>query len=193
MNGGTRTPEYLAKFPTGLSPGMSDGDFHLSEGSAILVYLCRANGFTDWYDPRDVKAAARTDQYMSHHHGGARRVSNEVFRPMMTSLLGKTEWTDEVAAAAKKVSSREAANFERAFLPKGGPAFITGSKPTIADLLAYPEFAQVPQVLGPDFELEEGRAKEWVQRMSELDHHDDVHGTTFKLGKLFQSKNGGKK
>ena len=40
--GGSRHPEYLAKFPTGTIPSIEDHDtgFVLSESHAIMSYLC---------------------------------------------------------------------------------------------------------------------------------------------------------
>jgi glutathione S-transferase len=68
--------------------------------------------------------------------------------------------------------------------------FIVGDTVSIADLLAYPELAQIPQLLGINYgEWQELEAlRRWLDRMAKLPHHDDVHRTVSKLGKLYQSK-----
>jgi glutathione S-transferase len=113
---------------------------------------------------------------------------------MMVALLGRIEWTDEVVADVMKHRDREAARFSSVYLQDG--PFIAGSTPTIADLFAYTEIAQVPQVLGSDFDFDastHGELKEWLARMKELPHHEDVHRTTYKLGAMFQDQVLGKK
>jgi glutathione S-transferase len=63
--------------------------------------------------------------------------------------------------------------------------YIAGDSPTIADLLAYCELAQVPQALGYHYEnLPE--LESWLESMSQLPHHDDVHKSLFKLGNMIQ-------
>jgi len=57
-------------------------------------------------------------------------------------------------------------------------------EPTIADLFAYCEIAQVPQ-LGI-MEVENSRVSKWINRISGIEHHDDVHRSLFKLSAIFQ-------
>jgi len=40
--GKTRTPQYIAKFPTNLAPAIEHGSVCVAENNAILRYLCRA-------------------------------------------------------------------------------------------------------------------------------------------------------
>jgi len=84
-----------------------------------------------------------------------------------------------------------AKRFQHKFLVNNPSGYIVeGDSPTIADLLAYPDLAQIPQIMGIDYsewpELEPLRI--WMGKMSELPHHDDVHQTVYKIGKLYQSK-----
>ena len=47
--GGSRHPDYLAKFPTGTIPSLEDKEtgFVLSESHAIMGYLCNKYKWTD--------------------------------------------------------------------------------------------------------------------------------------------------
>jgi glutathione S-transferase len=47
-----RGPEYRAKFPTGLSPAIEDGDVRISESAAIALYLAHQHGRLIPSDPR---------------------------------------------------------------------------------------------------------------------------------------------
>lgn len=62
-------------------PVIHDGDFILTESSAILRYVRRKypDLFTDYWYPADVKAQARVDEYMSWAHNGIRMVVGLAF------------------------------------------------------------------------------------------------------------------
>ena len=51
-----------------------DGDFNLSEGAAILIYLAQSNKKTDWL-PEDVKTQARVHEWLHWTHTSIRKVS----------------------------------------------------------------------------------------------------------------------
>lgn len=208
--GGTRTKEYKDKFPTGLSPAIDDNGFKLAEGGAIMKYgwalalnpprasltrlcapryLCVKEGWTDFY-PTDLQQQALVDQYLSNHHSTTRKMTMKVFHPMMMSFMGKQEWDADAGAKAKDTSVFIASKFQDVFLKE---RFIAGGDaPTIADLAAYTEIAQVEQVLGSEYSFEGredmARLNEWLGEIKGLKAHDDVHRTVSKLGQLFQAK-----
>lgn len=206
--GETRTPEYRRKFPLGLVPAIEDADctppLRLSEASAIMMYLCEKNGWDDFY-PEGVQKRAKIIEYVSHHNESARMMTRKIIFPTNIWLFsenasGKPSWgegvphlshnprdLEKVKAAIRDVAKR----FQHKFLLANSSGYIVeGNAPTIADLLAYPEFAQIPQIMGIDYaewpELEPLNV--WLNKMSELPCHDDVHRTVFKIGKIFKSK-----
>ena len=83
-----------------------------------------------------------------------------------------------------------AKRFEHKFLNDDSKSFIVGDTPTIADLLAYPEIAQISMIMGTEYnewqELE--RLRSWLGKMETLPFHDDVHRTVCKIGKMYKSK-----
>jgi len=175
-------------FPLQLSPAMDDEGFRLSEGTAIATYLCKKHNLTQW-SPVDLQTEARVNEYLSAHHSTTRKMTHKAFHPMMVSLLGKKEWTPELHASVKEESHKIALKFSDVFLKSD--AFIAGSSPTVADLFAYAEVAQIPQVLGSDFAFtaaEFDRLNAWLAAMSALPYHDDVHRTVGKVGEMFQQK-----
>jgi glutathione S-transferase len=213
MKGENRTPQYRGQFPLGLIPAIEDdpGDgktIALSEASAIMIYLCDKNKWNDMYpssnnNPSDIRQRALINEYISHHNESTRLMTRKVIRPGLNGLFaaegnlspGMTHSLSRSPADLAKLKSTirdTAKRFQHKFLvnSRGSSDFIVGDTPTIADLLAYPDLAQIPQILGIDYgefpELEELR--QWLDRMAKLPYHDDVHRTATKLGKLYQSK-----
>lgn len=214
MKGENRTKDYRAKFPVGLIPAIEDdpGDgktIALSEASAIMIYLCDKNKWNDMYpssinNPSDIRQRALINEYISHHTESTRLMTQNVIRPGFKELFAaKGNFSSGMTKHALSKSPDDllklkstirdiAKRFQHKFLVNSRESsnFIVGDHPTIADLLAYPDLAQIPQILGIDYcewpELEELR--QWLDRMAKLPYHDDVHRTTMKLGKLYQSK-----
>ena len=94
---------------------------------------------------------------------------------------------------AKKMIRDVAKRFQHKFLLDGdgySKPFIVDDSPTIADLLAYPDLAQIPQIMDIHFsEWDElGPLCSWIGRMERLPYHDDVHRTVSKIGRLYKSK-----
>ena len=213
MKGENRTADYRAKFPLGLIPAIEDdpGDgktFALSEASAIMIYLCDKHKWNDMYpssnnNPSDIRQRALINEYISHHNESTRLMTRKVIRPGLSGLFaaegnlspGMTHSLSKSPSDLIKLKSTirdTAKRFQHKFLvnSRGSSDFIVGDTPTIADLLAYPDLAQIPQILGIDYEEwpELEQLRQWLDRMAKLPYHDDVHRTTTKLGKLYQSK-----
>ncbi len=62
LTGEQLKPEFLAINPNGLVPVLEDGDFRLTESSAILKYLADKAGSPAY--PKDLKARARVHEWM---------------------------------------------------------------------------------------------------------------------------------
>jgi glutathione S-transferase len=215
MKGENRTNEYRSKFPLGLIPAIEDdpGDgktLALSESSAIMIYLCDKHKWNDFYPSinrnsdgaPNIRRRALINEYISHHNESTRMMTRKVIQPGLTGLFiaegnllsgrrHSLSRSPEDVIKLKSTIRDVAKRFQHKFLTREEKSdFIVGNTVTIADLLAYPDLAQIPQILGIDYgewpELEELR--KWLDRMAKLPYHDDVHHTAMKLGKIYQSK-----
>jgi hypothetical protein len=114
MKGDCKTEEYLGLFPTGLSPGLQiqyqDEDkhnFHLTEGSAIMQYLCELHGWTQWWpaaagstdSPAVIEERAVLCSYLSSHHSTTRNISKVAFFRLMRSIMGLGTFDEDAARA----------------------------------------------------------------------------------------------
>lgn len=220
-SGETRTTEYRRKFPLGLIPAIEDTDttppFALSEASAIMIYLCEKNGWDDFYPKNNIQRRAKIHEYISHHNESTRIMTRKIIFPTMKWMfsgesrgVGSGASTTGVAhlshgaqdmqktkSAIRDVAKRFqhkflAADNDDSTLSSSGGYIVEGDTPTIADLLAYPDLAQIPQIMGIDYREEWPEELEplsnWMDKMAQLPCHDDIHRTVNKIGKLYQSK-----
>lgn len=56
-----KSPAFLALNPFGQIPVLEDGDIVIADSNAILVYLAKKAGRTDWL-PEDAEGAARVQR-----------------------------------------------------------------------------------------------------------------------------------
>ena len=156
MKGEHLGPAYLALNPNGLVPLLEDGDFRLTESSAILKYLAdqidspaypkalkeraRVNEAMDWINSnlyRDFGYGVAYPQMFPHH----RRASDALQEGTLTWAQGKTRaWLTTL---------------DKSILGPNKP-FLCGDKVTIADYFGAPiltlgdllraDFAQYPNV-----------------------------------------------
>lgn len=184
----------------------------ISEASAIMIYLCEKYGWEDFY-PTNLHTRAKIHEYISHHNESARMMTRKVIFPTTKWMFsegaqaGMPSRDDSIITSHLSHSARDiekvkvtirdiSKRFQHKFLAANkNSSYIggIGESPTIADLLAYPELAQIPQIMGIDYSKEWGEGefdllKAWMDKMEELPYHDDIHRTVFKIGKLYKSK-----
>lgn len=134
MQGEHRKPPYSTMNPNCLVPTLEDGDFILTESSAILKYL--ADKYEHPAYPRDLKQRARVNELMDWFNTGFYReygyhlIYPQVFpnhkRPGDEAHRGTIDW-------GKAKSAESLAILDKHYLPGPGP-FLTGAaEPTIAD------------------------------------------------------------
>ena len=131
MSGAHKQEPFLTRNPCGLVPAYSEGDFNLSEGAAILVYLAESNNLTDWY-PTDFKVRAKVNQWLHWNHNATRKSTTCVIRPMLFGgEVNSAAYVDTLHVLEKALANSK---------------FVaTSDKPTIADLMLLPELDQLDE------------------------------------------------
>ncbi len=134
MTGAHLQPDYLAINPNGLVPALVDGDFTLTESSAILKYL--ADKFDLPTYPKDLKARAKVNELMDWFNTGFYRdYGYGVVYPQIFPhhKRGSEEAQKATIAWGKGLTERWLKVLNDHWLGHGNP-YLTGDTLTIADL-----------------------------------------------------------
>ncbi|XP_008248404.1 glutathione S-transferase theta-2B [Oryctolagus cuniculus] len=146
-------------------PTLKDGDFVLSESTAIMIYLsCKYQTADHWY-PEDPQARARVLEYLGWHADSIRGTFGvPLWSQVLAPLLG-VQVSEEKVERNRTSMKQALGRLEETFL--GGRAFVAGQQVTLADLLALEELMQ-PVALGHD--LFEGRPRlaAWRARVEDF-------------------------
>eukprot|EP00036_Acanthoecidae_sp_10tr_P024952 CAMPEP_0206318292 /NCGR_PEP_ID=MMETSP0106_2-20121207/17102_1 /ASSEMBLY_ACC=CAM_ASM_000206 /TAXON_ID=81532 /ORGANISM="Acanthoeca-like sp., Strain 10tr" /LENGTH=223 /DNA_ID=CAMNT_0053749963 /DNA_START=91 /DNA_END=763 /DNA_ORIENTATION=+ len=173
--GGTRHPDYLAKFPNATAVN-EDGDVHVSECTAILRYLAAKHNWAEYY-PSDPKTRAQIDFYLSWHHQNTRQLTMALFAPAIRADLG-LEVDNTVAPRVLPMLER--------FL-SSGTKFLTGDTPTLADLVVYGDVGQCQQKYCDLVDFSPyPRVQGWLARVETLPKHEEVHAPLAQLHPVFK-------
>lgn len=129
-----KEPEFLRLNPFGQVPVLVDGDVVVSDSTAILVYLAKKFGRTDWL-PEDAAGAARVQRWLSVAAG-------EIARGPNSARL--------VAVFKAPLDAKDAIQRSHAILTLidaelDGREWIVGAAPTIADVALYSYIARAPE------------------------------------------------
>jgi glutathione S-transferase len=134
LKGAQQTPEFLALNPFGQVPVLDDAGTIVCDSNAILVYLARKYGKTDWL-PEQPLAAARVQRWLSVAAGEL------MYGPAAARLvvLVKAPYrAEEVIARARQLLGRmEQALAQADWLAADGP--------TLADVALYSYTARAPE------------------------------------------------
>jgi glutathione S-transferase len=152
--GQTRTPEYLAKAPSHLTPMIETADLPkdaLWESCAIMQYLCNKHGLDRFY-PKHPETRAMIDSAMFYLIGTfypylARATYPALHFPQYPGEVGYSDADADDKETARKAAAEalaEPLEVFHAFYIAGMP-FIGGATPSIADirLAATLEFLEV--------------------------------------------------
>jgi glutathione S-transferase len=178
---GTRHPDYLNKFPNGTIPALEDPQtgFLLAESHAIMCYLCNKYEWVDLY-PKGHEERAKIDDFLHYHHRNIKEASLAYFAPMARPDLGLT---DDVINMAKRLFKNGLNALETQWLKKNN--YICGDKATIADIAAYVEIGQLQSQFTNLFNFEPfPNINRWLERMTQIKGHDDVHLVLSELGNI---------
>ena len=179
--GGSRHPDYLAKFPTGTIPSIEDKEtgFVLSESHAIMSYLCNKFDWNDLY-PSNHEARAKVDSYLHLHHRNVREASIGLVAPKVRKDLSFSEDFLKISQA----------NIDKAFkaLEDGWLAqsrYLTGDQLTIADMSAYVEIGQLQSKFTNVYDFAPfPNIARWLEDMNQVAYHDEVHASLYELGDI---------
>ncbi|MEO1027648.1 MAG: glutathione S-transferase [Pseudomonadota bacterium] len=135
MAGAHKAPEFLQLNSFGQVPVLVDGNTVISDSNAILIYIAKKFGKTDWL-PEDATGAANVQRWLSVAAG---QIAFGPGAARLITLFGATSFdADTVITRAHgvlKVIDEELESRD----------FITGDTPTIADLALYSYIARAPE------------------------------------------------
>jgi len=129
-----KSPEFLKLNRFGQIPVLVDGDVVISDSNAILVYLARKAGKTDWL-PSDPVREAAVQRWLSVAAG---EIAYGPAAARLVTVFGAKFNTDEVIARAHRILTLIDAELE-------GQDFIVGARPTIADVALYSYIVGAPE------------------------------------------------
>lgn len=132
--GAHKQPEFLAKNPFGQVPVLEDGDTLIADSNAILVYLAKKAGRTDWL-PEDAAGAAAVQRWLSVAAG---EVAYGPAAARLITVFGAGFDADEVISRSHLLLGRLQSHL-------GGRDWLVGQGPTVADVALYSYVARAPE------------------------------------------------
>lgn len=132
--GAHKQPEFLAKNPFGQVPVLEDGDTLIADSNAILVYLAKKAGRTDWL-PEDPAGAAAVQRWLSVAAG---EVAYGPAAARLITVFGAGFHADEVISRSHLLLGRLQSHL-------AGRDWLVGQGPTIADVALYSYVARAPE------------------------------------------------
>ncbi|XP_045880230.1 glutathione S-transferase theta-2B-like isoform X1 [Meles meles] len=162
-------------------PALKDGDFILTESSAILIYLSSKYQTANHWYPSDLQARARVHEYLGWHADCIRGTFGvPLWTKVIVPLIG-AHMPEEKVERNKTAMDQALQQLEEKFL--GDQAFFTGQQMSLADLMAFEELMQ-PVAVG--YDLFEGRPKlaAWRERVEAFlgsDLFQETHGPILNI------------
>lgn len=166
-------PPYAGLNPTRLVPMLEDGDFRMTESSAILKFLAEKSGSSLY--PQDLQQRARVNERMDW-------INTQLCRDLAYGLVypqifpmhkrRSDEAQDATLAWGKERSQGWLQVLNDHFLGSSN-AYVCGSAMTIADYFCA-EFVFLAELTGSDFAAYPN-VKQWMGRMKALKNWGPVH------------------
>ncbi|WP_343550885.1 glutathione S-transferase family protein [Pantoea sp.] len=128
------TPEFLAMNPFGQVPVLEDDGVFIADSNAILVYLAKKTGRSEWL-PEDALGAAQVQRWLSVAAGDL------AFGPAAARLItvfGRPFNPEEVITRAHLVLTRIENHLK-------DREWLVGDRPTIADIAQYSYIIGAPE------------------------------------------------
>jgi glutathione S-transferase len=153
--GAHKSPEFLKLNPLGQVPVLEDGDKVITDSNAIMVYLAKKTGATNWL-PEDAEGAARVQRWLSIAAG---QIAFGPAAARLITLFGAPFDADEVISRAHAVLG----NIEDHLKTND---WLAASHPTIADVALYSYVARAPE--GNVDLAAYGKVRDWLKRIEDL-------------------------
>lgn len=134
MAGAHKQPEFLALNPFGQVPVLEDDGTIIPDSHAILIYLAKKHGRSDWL-PTEPAAAAAVQRWLSVAAG---ELAYGPAAARLINLFGAKLNADEVIGRAHLLLSRLEAHLT-------GRDWLVGTAPTIADVALYSYLVRAPE------------------------------------------------
>lgn len=132
--GAHKTQDFLALNPFGQVPVLDDDGTIVSDSNAILVYVAKTLGRSDWL-PEDPRGAAAVQRWLSVASG---EVAYGPAAARLVTVFGATFNPDEVIGRAHILLGRLETHL-------AGRDWLVGERPTIADVALYSYVARAPE------------------------------------------------
>lgn len=132
--GAHKQPEFLALNPFGQVPVLEDDGVVVADSNAILVYLAKKTGRTDWL-PENPAGAAAVQRWLSVAAG---ELAYGPCAARLITVFGADFNAEEVIARAHVLLAR----LERHL---SGRQWLAADHPTIADVALYSYLARAPE------------------------------------------------
>ncbi|WP_338664834.1 glutathione S-transferase [Pararoseomonas sp. SCSIO 73927] len=129
-----KSPAFLALNPFGQVPVLEDGEVVVPDSNAILVYLARKLGRTDWL-PEDPAGAARVQRWLSVAAG---QIAFGPAAARLITVFGAPFRAEEVIPRAHAILSLIEAEL-------GARSWIAADRATIADIALYSYIVAAPE------------------------------------------------
>lgn len=138
--GAHKTAAFLALNPFGQVPVLDDAGTIVSDSNAILVYLAKKLGRSDWL-PEDAQGAARVQRWLSVAAG---EIAYGPCAARLITVFNASHRAEEVIPRAHAIFERmEQALAGREWIASAQPG--TGAPPTIADVALYSYTDRAPE------------------------------------------------
>ncbi len=134
MSGAHKTPDFLKMNPFGQVPVLDDDGEYVSDSNAIMVYLAKKTGRTDWL-PDDLKSAAEVQRWLSVAAG---EIAYGPAAARLVTVFGAKFNPEEVIGRAHAVLGKLETQLS-------GREWLVGERPTIADVAIYSYVARAPE------------------------------------------------
>ncbi|WP_431284665.1 glutathione S-transferase family protein [Humitalea sp. 24SJ18S-53] len=163
LTGEHMAPDYTARNPNQLVPLLEDGDFRLTEGSAILKYIAEIAGSPAY--PADPRARAKVNAQMDWFNTGFYREWG--YGVVYPKVMDYTAFPD--ANVQQAVTDRCITNAARLLgilndhmLTDAAP-YLGGMEPNLADFLGV-SYVTIGEMVGFDFSRYP-RVQRWIAAM----------------------------